>query len=134
MNSAWNNATINSDVGIGGANTWRIGENRLLRVNGNISGGHSLTLWGYGTVALYGDNSYTLGTTVNRGVLRVASDTALGETGSGTTIASGAQLQIYADMTNAEPVTLNGSAPAMLENANWILFAIMSGYDCPMLR
>ena len=29
---------------------------------------------------------------------------------------------------------VNGSAPAMLEKANWILFAIMSGYDCPMLR
>jgi len=71
LNSAWNDAQINSDVILGNANTWRIGGGRTLAVYGNISGGHSLTLDGFGVAALYGNNSYTLGTTVNSGTLRI---------------------------------------------------------------
>jgi autotransporter-associated beta strand protein len=117
MNSAWNNAQIDSDVVLGNANTWRIGGGRTLNVNGNLSGGHSLTLDGYGVAALNGNNSYTFPTTVNRGTLRISSDNALGSTNAGTTVANGAQLQIYGAITCAEPLSLNGTTPALRASA-----------------
>ena len=89
MNSAWNDATINSGIGLGGANTWNIGSGRTLNVYGSISGGHSLNLGGYGTVALYNTNTYTLGTYVNRGTLRLLNGSALGSTNVGVSVANG---------------------------------------------
>ena len=125
MNSAWNDAAIYSDIVFGGANTWRVGGGRTLRAQGNISGGHSLTIDGYGTAALYGTNSYTLGTTVNRGILRMHSDQALG-TGVAT-VANGAQLLLYANINPTNSLSLNGtgiSSDGALRvsagaNANW---------------
>ena len=118
LNSAWNNLQINSDVVLGGANTWRVGSGYTLYVNGNVSGGHSLTINGFGTVSLAGDNSYTLGTTVAKGTLRISSDTALGTTNVGTTVSSSGQLQIYSDLTCDQPLNLNGTAPALRVSAN----------------
>jgi len=110
MNSAWNDAAIYSDIILGGGNTWRIGGGRTLRAQGDISGGHSLWLGGYGTVALYGDNSYTLGTTVERGTLRMHSDHALG-TGAAT-VSNGAQLLMYASVNATNSLSLDGTGPS----------------------
>jgi autotransporter-associated beta strand protein len=109
LNSAYNDLTINSAVVFGNANYWTIGSGRTVNINGSISGGHSLNLNGYGTAAIYSSNSYTLGTYINRGTLLLANGNGLGPTGVGTTVASGAQLQIYSSLICNQPVTLNGT-------------------------
>jgi autotransporter-associated beta strand protein len=121
MNSAWNNAQIDSDIGLGGGNTWRIAGGRTLFVNGNVSGGHSITLDGAGTVALSGSNSFTLGATVNSGTLRLHSDNAAGA--GSVTVGNGAQLMLAADINVTNAVSLNGAGPALRAgqgaNATW---------------
>jgi autotransporter-associated beta strand protein len=109
LNSAYNNLTVNSALVLGGGNHWTIGSGRTVRVNGSISGGHSLNLDGYGTVSLYNTNTYTLGTFVNRGTLLLANGSGLGSTSAGTTVASGAQLQVYSSMTCNQPLNLAGT-------------------------
>ena len=109
LNSAYNNLTVNSALVLGGGNHWTIGPGRTVRVNGGISGGHSLSLDGYGTVSLYNTNTYTLGTFVNRGTLLLANAFGLGSTSVGTTVASGAQLQIYSSLTCNQPLNLAGT-------------------------
>ena len=109
LNSAYNNLTVNSALVLGGGNHWTIGSGRTVRVNGSISGGHSLSLDGYGTVSLYNTNTYTLGTFVNRGTLLLANAFGLGSTSVGTTVASGAQLQIYSSLTCNQPLNLAGT-------------------------
>jgi fibronectin-binding autotransporter adhesin len=118
MGSAYNNLTINSDVVLGNVNYWSIGSGRTLNVQGQISGGHSLHLENYGTVALYNINSYMLGTFVDLGTLRLANGGALGSTNVGTTVANGATLQIYANLTCNQPLTLNGTTPALRVSAS----------------
>ncbi len=67
------------------------------------------TKTGAGTLTLSGANTYAGTTTVSAGALRIASATALGGTANGTSVASGAALEILGDTTTAaEPVTLNG--------------------------
>jgi fibronectin-binding autotransporter adhesin len=117
MGSAYNDMTINSDVLLGNANYWSIGSGRTLNVPGRISGGHSLHLENYGTVALYNTNSYTLGTFVDLGTLRLVNGAGLGDPGVGTTVANGATLQVYSSLTCNQPLTLNGTAPALRVSA-----------------
>jgi autotransporter-associated beta strand protein len=117
MGSAYNNLTINSDVVLGNVNYWSIGSGRTLNVQGHISGGHSLHLDNYGTVAFYNTNSYTLGTFVDLGTLRLGNGGALGTTDVGTTVANGAQLQIFSSLTCNQPLTLSGTTPALRVSA-----------------
>jgi fibronectin-binding autotransporter adhesin len=65
-----------------------------LTLNGNISGGYSLTKIGAGTLTLIGSNSYTGGTTLSAGWLVYGSATAFGSgvlTLSGGTLCAGAE-------------------------------------------
>ncbi len=84
-----------------------------------ISGSGSVTMTGSGTVGLTGNNSYTGPTVVSSGTIYVRNNTALGDTSSGTTVANGAQLRVYADVKYvAEPLTLSGFGfPTPLEGA-----------------
>jgi autotransporter-associated beta strand protein len=109
LNSAYNDLTINSDVIFGNGNHWTIGSGHTINANGHLSGGHSLSLDGYGTAALNNSNSYTLGTYINRGTLRLLNASALGATNVGTTVASGGQLQVYSSLACNQPLTLNGT-------------------------
>ena len=68
-----------------------------------ISGTGSVSMSGSGTATLSGSNSFTGGTTVNAGTLKLGSATALGAAGGFTTVASGAVLD------------LNGQADGSLE-------------------
>lgn len=70
MLSASNNATINSALVLGASQNWAIAPNRVLTVNGQMSGAGNLTLW-QGTVILTGTNSCTGTTTISNGTLEV---------------------------------------------------------------
>lgn len=64
-----------------------------------------------GTLILSGDNSYTGLTTVSAGILNIRSATALGTIANGTSVTSGATLQIQGGITTlAEALTLAGGS------------------------
>jgi autotransporter-associated beta strand protein len=63
---------------------------------------------GSGSTTLSGGNGYTGLTTVSAGTLVVTNDSALGGTGTGTTV-SGGTLDVQANI-GAEPITLSGGA------------------------
>jgi fibronectin-binding autotransporter adhesin len=69
----------------------------------------TVTKQGAGTLVLSGVNSYTGLTTVSTGVLNIQNASALGTTTAGTTVSSGAALQIQGNIAvGNEALTLNG--------------------------
>jgi len=62
-----------------------------------------------GTVTLLGADTYTGATTISAGILNIQNDTALGSTASGTTVSSGATLQLQGGITvGAETLNIQG--------------------------
>lgn len=83
-----------------------------LIVSAAIAGGAgvAVTKAGAGRLILSGANTYAGATTVSAGVLRAASDTALGSTAAGGSVASGAALELIGGITiGAESFTLAGT-------------------------
>ncbi|WP_164738362.1 autotransporter-associated beta strand repeat-containing protein [Aquabacter cavernae] len=76
-----------------------------------ISGSGTVEQMGVSTgkLTLSGTNSYIGATTVTSGVLEVTNVSALGTTQSGTTVSSGASLQINVGGTISEALTLSGA-------------------------
>jgi fibronectin-binding autotransporter adhesin len=92
--------TINDTAGDDKSDTTLIG----LNITGGI-----LAKEGNGTLALKGDNSYTGVTSVNKGILRVESNTALGSNAAGTMVAAGGSVHLTNNVTIAgESLTING--------------------------
>ncbi len=70
----------------------------------------TLTKDSAGTLTLAGDNTYTGLTTISAGVVNIQHANALGTTPNGTTVSSGATLQIQGGITTgAEPLSLDGT-------------------------
>jgi fibronectin-binding autotransporter adhesin len=75
-----------------------------------ISGTGTLTQVGSGTTTLTGANSYSGATTITAGALNLQNDTALGTTAGGTSVNSGAALELQGGISvGAEALTLNGT-------------------------
>lgn len=93
---------------LGGTNT---GNNTFApTVADNGTGAVSVTKNGTGSWILSGANSYNGTTTVNTGVLNIQNASALGTTTNGTSVISGAALQIQGNITvGAEALTLRGT-------------------------
>ncbi len=84
-----------------------------LTINGliephNGSAG-SLTKVGAGALVLTHENTYAGHTTVAAGVLNIRANGALGTTDHGTTVSSGAALQVQGDVTVSESLSISGS-------------------------
>ncbi len=117
--------TINAgtlQVGAGGTSgtlgTGQIIDNAVLSFNRSdalavanvISGTGALTKAGTGALTLSGTNAYAGATTVSAGTLVAASNTALGSTAGGTTVATGATLALQGDIAvGAETLTITGT-------------------------
>ena len=72
--------------------------------------GNSFTKDGAGTMVLSGVNTYTGTTTVSAGALNIQSTSALGTTAAGTTVSTGATLQVQGGIAvGTEALTLNGA-------------------------
>jgi len=79
-------------------------------ISGVLSGTGGLTKSGTGMLTLSGANSYTGATTVSAGVLNIQNATSLGTTAAGTTVTSGAALQLQGGIAvGPETLTLNGT-------------------------
>ncbi|NHQ61257.1 filamentous hemagglutinin N-terminal domain-containing protein, partial [Chlorobium sp. BLA1] len=108
--------TGSGSTSIGGAFALTIGDvsNTSSTYAGAISGtGGILTKAGTGTLTLSGANSYTGATNIGAGVLRASNNTALGTTAAGTTVSTGAALELAGGITiAAETLSLNGTGIA----------------------
>ncbi|RBP39137.1 putative secreted protein with PEP-CTERM sorting signal [Roseimicrobium gellanilyticum] len=87
---------------------------RTVNPNGTATTGlpnvGSLTKTGNGVLVLGGNNTHSGTTTVSAGILRVASNTALGSTTGATVVSSGAHIELMNGVTvTGETITLNGS-------------------------
>lgn len=78
-----------------------------------------------GTLVLSGTNSYTGGTAINGGTVRVSSDANLGDAAGGLTF-GGATLQTTADMVSTRAIDLVGNA-TFLTDAGLTLTGVISG-------
>ena len=80
---------------------------------GEFAAGTTLTKQGTGKLVLSGANSYSGLTTISSGILNIQNANALGTMAGGTTVSSGAALQIQGGITvGNESLTLNGSGIA----------------------
>jgi autotransporter-associated beta strand protein len=74
-----------------------------------FTAGSTVTKTGAGTLVLSGANSWTGLTTISAGVLNIQNASALGTTAAGTTVSSGAALQIQGNIAvGNEALALNG--------------------------
>jgi autotransporter-associated beta strand protein len=98
-------------VTIDGASTLTFGDEDNRTLAGLISGSGNLVKQGSGMATLANSNTYSGLTTVNAGTLRVTVNAALGSPASGTTVASGATLDLRnVTYSTAESLTLGGGA------------------------
>jgi gliding motility-associated-like protein len=81
----------------------------IANFSGIISGSGSLTKTTNAILQLSGNNTYTGATTLSAGILIANHNNSLGTTVSGTTVNSGAVLQLVDGLTIAEALTLSGS-------------------------
>jgi len=99
-------------VSLGGAdaaaNTVTVGSALTAIFNSTLSAANGLTKAGNGSLTLGGSN--TLGAvSVSAGTLKLANASALGSTASGTSVASGATLDLNAQTVGAEAIALSGT-------------------------
>ena len=87
MLSALYDASINSVLALGAAQTWTIASGRTLTINGVLSGSGNLTLGSRGTVVLAATNTHTGAITITNGALSVS-----GVTGTNTVTVAGGTL------------------------------------------
>ncbi|MCB1746444.1 MAG: autotransporter-associated beta strand repeat-containing protein, partial [Gammaproteobacteria bacterium] len=101
----------NRGVALAGAGTFDVDTGQVLTYAGVIAGsGGALNKADTGTLVMTGANTYTTATNVNAGVLNIQNAAALGTTGVGTTVASGAALELQGDIAlGAETLSLAGS-------------------------
>ena len=89
-----------------------------LTYSGIISGTGSLSKRGTGVLTLSGANTFDGATTISEGTLNASHSSALGSAAGGTTIQSGATLQISNGTTiSTENLTLNGSGASASSGA-----------------
>lgn len=101
----------------GGTSTLTLSTGATLTYSGILRDGNgvdddgvlAIAKLGTGTQTLSGANTYTGETTVTAGILQLANDAALGGTVTGTTVATGATLDLNGGRTiTAEAITING--------------------------
>ncbi|TDM09082.1 MAG: hypothetical protein C4K60_07015 [Ideonella sp. MAG2] len=109
--------TLNAGGGISGSGNISIGASGALVLDlagsgsysGVLSGSGSLSKQGTGTLTLAGANTYTGTTTLSAGTLALGHTSALGGTGSGTTVSAGATLDLGGLSIGTEALTVSGT-------------------------
>lgn len=113
LGSGSSGAVISSIVALGAANrTFNIasGVSNDLSINGVISGSTNIIKSGVGRLLLGGTNTYSGTTTVSAGTIKLGNTSALGTNTGGTSVTSGAELDLAGfTLSASEPLTLNGT-------------------------
>ncbi len=113
INSDSGTLTLNPASGdaITGVFNLTLGGAGLITINKPITiGSGTLTKDGAGTVTLTGADTFTGATTIGAGVLNIQNGSALGTTAAGTSVTSGAALQVQSGIiVTDEALTLNGT-------------------------
>lgn len=99
--------------------TFNVASAKTLSISGPVTnfngatstgtGKFGLTKSGAGTLVLSGANNFGGIATVSAGTLKLGSASALGAVGNGTSVTSGAVLDLNGQTIGAEPLTLNGT-------------------------
>ena len=71
MSGSAQSLTINCDIALGADQTWNDASSLTLALIGAVSGAHSLTKSGAGTLTLLGTNTYSGITTISAGILQI---------------------------------------------------------------
>ena len=129
-NNSASTETINNAITLGAAQTWNavsgnlvfggniangaflltIGGSSNTSASGIISGTGGLTKSGTGILTLIAANTYSGATSITAGILNVQNASGLGSTTAGTTVSSGATLQLQGGITvGAEALTVSGT-------------------------
>ncbi len=99
-----------SSVSLGSATLSTGSDNSSSTFSGVISGSGGLSKLGSGTFTLSGSNSYSGTTTINAGTVVLQNSAALGATTGGTSVASGATLQLENNIAvGSEALALSGT-------------------------
>ncbi|ESZ15743.1 phosphomannomutase [Mesorhizobium sp. L2C085B000] len=99
---------------VGGASIIRVGDGTgagaayVATINSSLTGNSQLVKTDLGTLVLSGTNSYTGGTSINGGTVRISQDANLGNAAGGLTFGGGT-LNTIADITTGRAVTLAGA-------------------------
>ena len=110
ISSGTGGLTLTGNITNGGYLLTVDGSNATAISTGVISGSGGLTKSGSGTLTLSGTNTYTGATTISAGTIRIGNASALGTTAAGTSITSGAVLDLNGiNYSNAEALTVNGT-------------------------
>ncbi|RXZ44441.1 hypothetical protein EBB06_04870 [Crenobacter cavernae] len=102
------------DIALAGEGRLDVAAGKALSSTGTVSGNGPLIKNGAGTLTLDGSNSYTGGTVVNEGTLKVAADAALGAA-SGNITLNGGTLQTTASMGTDRRVTLSADSQLLTD-------------------
>ena len=100
-------SSLAGNIILGGNSILSADAGNVLTLSGVISGAYGITKTGAGTVVLTGNNTYSGGTTINDGVLRVLSN--LGSTSAGVLIANVGSLDLQTALT-VGTLTMQNSA------------------------
>ncbi len=92
-----------------GAGTLTTGSTPNTQFDGIITGTGGLTKVGNSVFTLTGNSTYSGATNINVGTLNVQNSNALGTTAGGTTIASGATLELQNDISIGDAINFRGT-------------------------
>jgi fibronectin-binding autotransporter adhesin len=112
----------------GASNIIRVGDGTsagagmTATINAPLAGTGGVQKTDLGTLVLGGNNTYTGGTTVSAGTLRVSSDANLGAASGGLSIGDGT-LQTTASMTSARSVALTGAGSVLTDPGTTLTLA-----------
>ncbi|MCE9611916.1 MAG: autotransporter-associated beta strand repeat-containing protein [Chthoniobacter sp.] len=102
--------TISSRIALGASQTWNVASGKNLTVRGVVGGDFSLTKADAGTLTLSASNTYTGGTIISAGTLKIGNGRALGAIASPVSVTSGAVLDLNGiTMIGTNALTLNGT-------------------------
>jgi autotransporter-associated beta strand protein len=94
LSAATQDLTLNCALSMGAPNVWDVTSGRTLALGGVVSGSAGVTKQGVGTAILSSANTYTGGTAITAGTLKLSGTGTPGAAGSSVAVSSGALLDL----------------------------------------